>query len=183
MGFTLAQASVYFVMPSHAVNIYTQPIALFAFLLTFAIVASTWYSHHWLFDYLFVPTNSTIIVNFATLASLVWLVYQLQVFLHFGPTNEGQFAAISYLLTFGVAWLLLGLLYGDCLRLRWKVLPDGERREASFKTGRIALVGLTTLVATLIMWLLHKPVITAFWVILVAAMLYRVAARFAGLRG
>jgi uncharacterized membrane protein len=183
MGFSLAQMSLNLVVPAHAADVYSKPVALFAFFATFLIVASTWYSHHWLFDYLFVPTASTIVVNFATLASLVWLVYQFQLFLHFAPTPDGQLALLSYLTTFAVTWLLLGLLYGLCLRLRWNALADAERKSGLFKTGRITTIGVATVGSTVALWAFHQPVETTFWVILAASILYRAVARLGGLRG
>lgn len=88
MGFSLAQMSLSFIIPAHAAEVYTHSAAPIAFVLTFTIVASTWYSHHWLFERLFVPTPFTLFVNFATLASLIWLVYQFQVYLHFAPSTH-----------------------------------------------------------------------------------------------
>lgn len=183
MGFSLAQMSLSFVIPAHAVDIYLHSVAPIAFLITFFIVASTWYSHHWLFERLFVPTPATIVLNFATLASLIWLVYQLQVFVHFAPTNDTQVAAISYLGTFAVTWLLLGSLYGWCLRLRWIALLETDRKTALFKTGRILIVGGASAVGIALMWYLRQPITAAFWVVLAAAILYRAAARAKGLTG
>ena len=177
MGFSLAQMSLSFIIPAHAVDVYARVAAPLAFLATFTIVASTWYAHHWLFDHLFVPKASTIFVNFAMLASMIWLVYQLQVYVHFAPTNQSQFATMSYLLTLAVTWLLLGLLYGMCLRLRWDDLSGDDRRLAMFKTGRIATIGLTAGVSTLVLWALHQRVETAFFVMLAAGAVWRVAAR------
>ncbi len=183
MGFSLAQASINFVIPAHPADVYTRPIGLLAFLATFAIVASTWYAHHWLFDYLFVPKASTIVVNFATLASLVWLVYQFQLFLHFAPTQDAVIASKSYLLTWALAWLLLGLLYALCLRARWNSLLETDRRTGIFKTGRILTVGTATAAATFVVWVLHQRIEVVFIIIIAAAALYRLAARARGLQG
>lgn len=177
MGFSLAQMSLSFVIPAHAVDVYAHVAAPLAFLATFTIVASTWYAHHWLFEHLFVPTPATIFVNFAMLASLIWLVYQLQVYVHFAPTNQSQFATMSYLLTLAVTWLLLGVLYAMCLRLRWDALSGDHRRVAVFKTGRIAIIGLTAGASTLVLWALHQRVETAFFVMVAAGAAWRVVAR------
>ena len=183
MGFSLAQMSLSFIIPSHAADVYTHSAAPLGFIVTFMIVAATWYSHHWLFERLFVPTSVTIVVNFATLASLIWLVYQFQVYLHFAPsTHESQVAMLSYFLTFAVTWLLLGILYGTCLWLRWNALPDADRRSGLFKTGRITTFGLATAAGTVAMWTLHKPVELAVVVMIAVAALYRIGARVGGLR-
>jgi uncharacterized membrane protein len=183
MGFSLAQMSLSFVIPAHAADVYLHSVAPIAFAVTFTIVASTWYSHHWLFDRLFVPTPVTIVLNFATLASLIWLVYQLQVFVHFAPTHETQAATVSYLATFAVTWLLLGSVYVSCLWLRWNVLPEADRKSALFKTGRILIIGCASAVGTALMWYLQQPIAIVFWIILGTAILYRVGARAGGLRG
>lgn len=173
----MAQLSLSFVMPPHPSDIYAKPFVLLAFLITFFIVASTWYTHHWLFDRLFVPNPATIVCNFATLASIVWLVYQLQLYIHFMPTLDREYATMSYIATFAVAWLLLALLYGMCLRLRWKELAAKDLQSAIFKTGRLATIGLATVATTIVMAAFHQPIESTFWVILVAAVLWRFVAR------
>lgn len=182
MGFSLAQMSLNLVVPAHAADVYARSEAPLAFLITFTIVASTWYSHHWLFDRLFVPTPFTIFVNFATLASLIWLVYQFQIYLHFAPTHDSQLAMFAYFLTFAATWLLLGVLYLSCLRLRWNALPDDDRRAGLFKTGRITTFGAATAVGTVVLWGLHKQIEWAVVVMIAVAALYRVGARLGGLR-
>lgn len=158
-------------------DVYTHTIAPLAFLATFLIVATTWYSHHWLFDHLFVPKTSTIVVNFATLASIIWLAYQFQLYLHFAPTADNRFATISYIVTFGVMWLLLALLYGMCLRLSWTALPAKDREDGIFKTGRLASIGLATIVTTVVMWAFNQPIETTVWIIFIAGVLWRIAGR------
>jgi len=177
MGFSLAQLSLSFVIPRHPADVYASPIVLISFLLTFLIVASTWYSHHWLFDHLFVPNAATIVVNFATLASIVWLVYQLQLYIHFLPTPDRAYATVSYLATYAFAWLMLALLYGMCLRLQWRAISEKERRSALYKTGRLGTIGLATAVSTVAMAAFHQPIETTFWVIFVAALIWRIASR------
>ncbi|HZY99227.1 MAG TPA: TMEM175 family protein [Candidatus Baltobacteraceae bacterium] len=177
MGFSLAQMSLSFVMPAHPADVYTHSIAPIAFVATFLIVATTWYSHHWLFDHLFVPTASTIVVNFATLASIIWLTYQFQLYVHFAPTVDHAFATVSYLVTFGTMWILLALLYGISLRVGWNSIPADDREAGAFKTGRLATIGLATILTTLIVWEFHQPIETTFWVIFVAGVLWRIVGR------
>lgn len=176
MGFSLAQMSLSFVMPAHAADVYVGNVP-FAFLVTFSLVAGTWYSHHWLFDYLFVPTRATIVLNFATLASVIWLVYQLQLYVHFSPLADHQFAAASYVLTFALAWTLLGALYAACLRLRWTSLSKPDRTSGFLKSGRLLIVGLGTAAATAVVTALHQRVEMAFLCVPILVAAWRIALR------
>ena len=161
-------------MPVHPADVYLKPYAPLAFLVTFLVVASTWYSHHWLFDHLFVPKPATITINFATLASIVWLVYQLQLYVHFVTSAvDSRFATTAYLVTFAVSWLLLALLYGMCLKLRWSDLPAEDRRFAIFKTGRLAFIGISTLVAVTVMLAFKQPLQNTIWLVLAAGAAWR----------
>jgi uncharacterized membrane protein len=182
IGFSLAQLSLNFAVPAHPADVYRDPRALSAFVVTFTILSATWYAHHWLFDRYFVPRGSTIVVNFATLASIVWLIYQLQLFIHFGSTPNDQFAAISYLVTFAVTWCLLGLLYALSVRLCWPMIPAEDRRTALYKTGRLVIIGVGTLLAIAAAIVLHLRIENVFWIIGVWALLWRLVSRRA-LRG
>lgn len=178
MGFSLAQMSLSFVMPAHASDIYAGNVPI-AFLVTFVLVAGTWYSHHWVFDYLFVPTRATVVLNFATLASVIWLVYQLQLYVHFSPLPDHQFAATSYVLTFALTWSLLGLLYAACLRLRWNALESPDRTAALMKTGRLLVVGIGTAVCSVVVTRLHYRAELAFLCVPVLVGVWRTIVRFA----
>lgn len=54
------------------------------------MVSILWYSHHRLFEYFFIPRLSTIALNFVTLGSVVWFVFQLQVYARFEPTHDRE---------------------------------------------------------------------------------------------
>lgn len=179
MGFSLAQLSLSFVIPPHAADVYAHPLALLAFVATFGIVSATWYAHHWLFDYLFVPQRATIIVNFATLASIVWLVYQLQVYMHFEVANtvDSQLAATSYIGTFALTWSLLGLLYALSARACWDTLPAADKQAAIFKTGRLLTIGLPLIVAVTVAFYLHVRIEYTFFLIPILGVVWRIVAR------
>jgi uncharacterized membrane protein len=127
IGFSLAEMSVNLAVPKHAGDIYTHTLALVAFAWTFFVIAAFWWSHHRLFDGYFVPTRATVTLNFVALAVLVWLVYELQVFVHFADTPEQASAAVPYVLTYSVMYLLLGLLFVLCVRMRWEDLDAAQR--------------------------------------------------------
>lgn len=142
IGFSLAEMSVNLAIPRHASEVYTHTVALVAFAWTFSVIAAFWWSHHRLFDAYFVPTRATVTLNFVALAVLVWLVYELQVFVRFADTAEHATAAIPYVLTYSVMYLVLGALFIICVRLRWLDLDAGQRRQGINSTGRILGVGL-----------------------------------------
>ena len=176
MGFSLAQMSLNFVIPNRAAEVYTNPTQLIAFAFTFLLVSLTWYAHHRLFDYFFVPRADTITLNFVTLALVVWLVYQLQIYARFATTSDHTFAATSYIVTFAIVWTLLAVLYARCARILWPELRLDDRRGAVMSIGRIGCIGAGTLVAVAVLLLLHLPVEISFWLIPVWATLWRLSA-------
>ena len=165
LGFSLAQTSLNFVIPHRAVQVYSDPTALIAFAFTFFVVSTTWYAHHRLFDYFFVPRVPTITLNFTMLGSVAWLVYQLQVYARFARTPDHRFAATSYIATFALAWMLLALLYVLCVRIRWSDLDVQERREGILQIGRIGSIGAGTAVTITLLTVLRLPAEIAFWLI------------------
>ncbi|MBV8155071.1 MAG: DUF1211 domain-containing protein [Candidatus Eremiobacteraeota bacterium] len=180
MGFSLAQLSLSFVIPAHASEIYTHPTPLLAFMSTFAIVASAWYTHHRLFEYSFVPRPLPMVLNFITLALIVWLVYQLQLFVHFQhEDSDHRFAALSYIITFGVMYVVLGVNWALCLRLSWNRLDAAARSSGVFAAGRLIAVGVGTALAVFVTMAVRIQVEYAFLLIPIAPLLWRLYARVA----
>ena len=142
IGFSLAEMSVNLAIPRHASEVFTHTAALVAFAWTFFVIAAFWWSHHRLFDAYFVPTRATVILNFLALAALVWLVYELQVFVRFADTDEHAAAAIPYVVTYSVMYLLLAALFALSVRMRWPELDTAGRRRGLNSTGRVLAVGL-----------------------------------------
>ena len=56
IAFSLAQMSLNFGIPHRASDVYTHPVALTAFAVTFAVIVAFWWSHHRLFAEYFVPS-------------------------------------------------------------------------------------------------------------------------------
>jgi uncharacterized membrane protein len=155
LGLCLGMMSLNLALPHHAINVYTQPFALAAFAFTFLVVSLVWYSHYRLFEYFFVPTPLTVALNFITLALVVWLVYQLQVYVRFQNTSEAVVAATGYVVTFSAVWLLLMTLFVISMRIRWRALVAKERRIGILSVARLGSIGLGSL-ATLALALLFK---------------------------
>jgi uncharacterized membrane protein len=142
IGFSLAQMSVNLAIPSDPSFVYTKSATLFAFAWTFSVIVAFWWGHHRLFDAYFVPRRATVVLNFLTLAVLVWLVYQLQIFVHFADNPKYHpAAALSYVCTYALLYLLLDVLYVFCVRLRWGDLNPADRRQGINSIGRILAIG------------------------------------------
>lgn len=162
LGLSLGMMSLNLALPRHAMNIYTQPFALAAFAFTFLVVSLLWYSHNRLFEYFFVPTPLTVALNFVTLALVVWLVYQLQVFVHFQGTVEETVAAASYIITFSAVWLLLMALYLICMRIRWNAIGTEEQRSGVMAVARLGSIGFGSLVTLAVADRLGWPSVVVF---------------------
>ncbi len=82
IGFSLAQITYNLVVPADARELFTKSsLSLVAFGLTFFIISAMWWAHHRLFVHYFVPTRINIVLNFASLGGVTFLVYSLQVWL------------------------------------------------------------------------------------------------------
>jgi uncharacterized membrane protein len=118
IGFSLAQLALTLgpVRPSDLFG-RLHGLPLVAFVLTFVIVCGMWWSHHQLFTHFFVPKPAIIVLNFATLGSLLFAIYSVQVLiLNFGDRT----AFAMYTGSFGTVALLLAgqFLYGWNVRKR-----------------------------------------------------------------
>ena len=150
IGFSLAQLSLNFVIPARMEYVYTRPVTLIAFAFTFFVISIFWWAHRRVFADWFVPTRFTVILNFIVLGLVVWLVYQLQLFIRFEPTPDRILATTSYVITYALVYILLGVLLLVCMRIRWKAVDETVRRSAIGALGRIAAVSLGQLAALLL---------------------------------
>jgi uncharacterized membrane protein len=112
IGFSLAQLALT-LGPVHPGDLFGRDhgTPLIAFVITFAIVCGMWWSHHQLFTHFFVPKPATIVLNFATLGSLLFAIYSVQLLI---PNLEDRTAFAMYTGSFGLVALLLAaqFLYG-----------------------------------------------------------------------
>ncbi|MBV8489712.1 MAG: DUF1211 domain-containing protein [Candidatus Eremiobacteraeota bacterium] len=162
LGFCMGQMTLNFVMPRHPLEVYGSA-AMWAFAVTFLIVALAWRTHHYLFEYYFVPRPVPIVLNFLTLALIVWLTYQLQIYVHFADSADRAAAALGYGITFSIVWTLFGVLYALCIGLQWHDFETERRRSGVLAIARCAFVGLGTLLSIGIFWTLHLNPAYAFW--------------------
>jgi hypothetical protein len=117
------------------------------------VIAVFWWALHRLFDEVFVPTRLTVVLNFINLGLLIWLIYELQLWVRFEGTADHVRATVSYVVTYAVVYGLLGILFAICARLRWEDLDAEQRARAVGSIGRIAGVNL----GTLIWWAASQP--------------------------
>lgn len=162
IGFSLAQSGVQLAIPAAGEAFHFHPFPLFAFLVTFGTVCGMWWSHHKLFDRYFVPAPLSIVMNFASLAGVIFVVYSLQVWLHSGPRDGSAYA--MYFGAFGFVCAMLAIQYAIGLRLRGdsmepQVFRDGRR-------GLLRLAGLTLIFAVsaayIVRWGIEAPL--ALWI-------------------
>lgn len=157
IGFSLAQMSLSFLIPKRAIDVYTHPIAFWAFSWTFFWIAILWWSRHRLFEDFFVPRRSTVILNFITLGMVIWLIYQVQVYVHFFDTPSHVAAAVSYVLTYALIYTLNAVTMVLCVRMRWPELDAETRRMGVNVIGRLTGLVLGTLAGLAIAWPLGWP--------------------------
>ena len=157
IGFSLAQMSMNFFIPKRAIDVYTHPVALFAFVWTFAWIALLWWSRHRLFEDFFVPRISTVILNFVTLGMVIWLIYQLQLYVHFLETPSRVDAAVSYVVTYALVYALNAVTMLLCVRIRWPDLDEETRRTGINVIGRLTGLVLGTSIGLAIFWPLGVP--------------------------
>ena len=138
IGFSLAQLGLSMVLPARAIELYTKPLALTAFVVTFTIVCRLWWSHHKLFTHFFVPQRFAIALNFATLGVLLFCVYSVQLFVHFKMRDP--VAVTTYMCSFGLLFLMLGTQYLYGWKARRHALPL-DVAQLGFRDGMTLVAG------------------------------------------
>ena len=172
IGFSLAQMGLSFTVPQRAIEIFAKPYGIIAFFITFIIVARVWWSHHKLFTHFFVPNRLTIVLNFTTLAVLLFAVYSVQVLVH--TKFADTIAVLMYLCSFGTLFALLGTQYVYGWRRRRSELP-ADVADAGVRNGTVSIVmGLAFIAGAVAMGVFGLSVNALFVVVLVPAVLGRI---------
>ncbi len=146
IGFSLALLSLTLAVPNHVVDLVRNPWWLIAYIWTFLVIASIWYTHQRLFSYYFTVRPYTIFLNFLLLASLGLIVYFVQVFVHVQGEPDKVWAFLAYFFMQSISFIVMGALYAHGVRARWAEL-DGQLR---YQGVRHAVRNLTTGVAVLL---------------------------------
>lgn len=128
IGFSLAQLGLSLVIPTHAIEFVVRPVGIFAFVVSFIVVVRFWWINFLVFERYFRPTRTMIALNFIALASLILQVFSLQLYLHFGPLQEGAVASRIYFAFFALSYGVQGVMLALGLRHHWKGLSLRYRR-------------------------------------------------------
>jgi hypothetical protein len=148
MGFSLALLALTLAIPRHFADLVADPIWLLAYLWSFGIICMIWFSHQRLFGHYFVPNRVTTSVNFILLATLVLMVYFVQVFVHLrAPFDRGE-AILAYFGVQGIAFFAMGVLYLYGTGVQWGGLNLARRKEGLHYGVRFAVPGVFLLAAT-----------------------------------
>jgi len=134
------------VLPQHARDVFTHPMGLFAYFITFGIVSMVWVAHNRLFANYFVRKAPFVFLNFVLLAFTVLLVYMLQVFMRFGAEGGDPWGAYGYFGCLILVYGLLASLFAMGVRARWAELDARLRHDGIRAAVRTALVPAGTLI-------------------------------------
>ncbi|HUN29948.1 MAG TPA: TMEM175 family protein [Alphaproteobacteria bacterium] len=155
IGFSLALLSLTLVVPTHVVELYRNPWWLIAYIWTFALIASIWYTHQRLFSYFFTVRPYTILLNFVLLASLGLIVYFVQVFVHVTGEPDKVWAFLAYFLMQSIAFIAMGALYAHGVRVRWGRLDGDLRYQGVRNAVRMLATGGAILIGVIAAALMH----------------------------
>jgi uncharacterized membrane protein len=170
IGFCLAQMAINVVIPAHASEFITHPVAIAAFLLTFAVVARFWWIHAEIMRTFFVPTPLMVLINFAALAAVVLQIFALQLFVHFAPSDvDGVDAVRIYIGVFAVTYLALTALVATGMRVLGSELSPEVRRNGVRKS-----IGYGTLAVGLAIWSSIGWNTTDFYTVTIGSDRYRI---------
>ncbi len=155
IGFSLALLGLTLAIPNHLIELYRNPWWLIAYLWTFAVIASIWYTHQRLFSYYFTVRPYTIFLNFVLLASLGLIVYFVQMFVHVQGEPDKVWAFLVYFFMQSLAFIVMGVLYAHGVRARWDAL-DGELRYQGVRNAvRMLMTGGAVLIGVIVSALRH----------------------------
>jgi uncharacterized membrane protein len=155
IGFSLALLGLTLAIPNHVIDLYRNPWWLIAYLWTFAVIASIWYTHQRLFSYYFTVRPYTIFLNFVLLASLGLIVYFVQVFVHVQGEPDKVWAFLVYFFMQSIAFIVMGGLYGHGVRARWHGLDAELRYQGVRNAVRMLMTGSAVLIGVVVTALRH----------------------------
>ena len=155
MGFSLALLSLSLALPVHIAQLWQNPLWLFAYIWTFAVIASIWYTHQRLFSYYFTVRPYTVFLNFALLFLIGLMVYFVQVFVHVAGEPDRLWAFLIYFCVQGLSFLVMGTLYAQGVRARWQHLDADLRYTGVRNAARTLTAGAAILTGVLVVVLRH----------------------------
>lgn len=138
IAFTLSQLAFTLHVPQSSRDVFTHPVHLITFLGSFAFVCGLWWLHHRLFARYFYPDTPSVLLNFALLASTVFVVYSLLLL----STFDDSIALGAYGLSLGCAFGLISVLFTKGLRDP-RIVLDADERETGSQTALRVGIGAT----------------------------------------
>lgn|GEM_PF-5565571 len=139
-------------IPAHTGDLFVHPWWLLIYFWTFAVIASLWFHHQRLFGVYFVPTAVNVVANFVVLSMVGLIVYFVQIYGRLHRDADQGLAFVAYFCCFGIAYLVMGMLYWSGTRARWPHLNERERRMGVRVTARTSVVGVSVLIGVLFSW-------------------------------
>ncbi|MBV8170421.1 MAG: DUF1211 domain-containing protein [Candidatus Eremiobacteraeota bacterium] len=181
IAFTLSELAFNLRLPERSRDVFTHPVHLIAFLGSFAFVCSFWWLHHRVFARLFYADALSVLLNFAFLASTVYVAYSLQLVTKFQDTTSLGL----YGLSLGLGLLLLALMFAKGARDERTEADERERTDAKRTATRVGIAGAGLLVSSLLAFVgASARTITFEWLATIAVILaLRVRERAASARG
>ena len=177
IGFSLALLALTLSIPSHIVDLITNPWWLVAYFWTFAVICALWFNHQRLFTHYFVPEIASILLNFLFLAMVGLIVYFVQVFVHYHDEYEKMWSFLAYFFVFGVAFISIGTLYLHGTKRRSDQLEAKDRFDGIYHGCRALAVGIAVIVGGVVTVLLKPVDMSSVWPVAVFAAIGNVGVR------
>lgn len=129
IGFSLAQSAINLVVTGSVESFFRHPWGIFAYLITFFLVARMWWTHSKIMHTYFEPRPVMIVLNFIALAALGLMVFSLQLWMHRGDDLAGQLLALKfYFICFSATMGTTAVIRVLGVRFRWAHLSPEQRR-------------------------------------------------------
>jgi uncharacterized membrane protein len=165
IAFTLSGLAFTLRLPARSQDLLAHPLHFIAFLASFTFVCALWWLHHRVFARLFYPNTLNVLLNFAFLASTVYIVFSLQLLTAF----DDAISQAAYALSIGIAFCLLAVLFARGSAETQTQADDVERRDAGRTAWRVGLVGVAFLISAAIPIAGASPkYMSMIWIVAVA---------------
>ena len=154
IGFGLALLSLTLAVPQHLTELVKNPWWLLAYVWTYFVIASIWYTHQRLFSYYFTVRTYTVVLNFVLLGLVGLIVYFVQVFVHVqGPDKIWAF--LAYFFVQSISFIVMGVLYLHGVHARWPLLDGELRYDGVRQVARTLVAGCAILGGVIVAALRH----------------------------
>ena len=136
-GFSLSIVGLQLVVPERPIMIFTSPLPLIGFTMSFGLIALFWQYHHRYFVYSFFPDAINVGLNFVKLGLVGLLPFTLQLYLRF-PIDP--LAMCVYFLDSGSIIAISAIAMYRGLVHFWPTLDEPFRRQQWLRIIRVSLI-------------------------------------------